>query len=44
MAGICRLANAVGAITTTERGAIPSLPTRAAVEARLAEASARSGR
>jgi fructokinase len=32
---ICRFANAVGAITTTERGAIPALPTRAAVEACL---------
>lgn len=42
LAGICRFANAVGAITTTERGAIPSLPTRAAVEARLA--AAESGR
>lgn len=40
LAGICRFANAVGAITTTERGAIPSLPTRAAVEARLAAAGA----
>lgn len=29
---ICRFANAVGAITTTERGAIPALPRRAAVE------------
>jgi fructokinase len=29
---ICRFANAVGALTTTGRGAIPSLPTRAAVE------------
>lgn len=27
-----RLGNAVGALTTTQRGAIPSLPTRAAVE------------
>lgn len=34
---ICRFANAVGAITTTERGAIPSLPTRARVEAFLRE-------
>ena len=41
--GICRFANAVGAITTTERGAIPSLPTRAAVEARLAGASVGGG-
>ena len=29
---ICRFANAVGALTTMERGAIPALPTRAAVE------------
>lgn len=28
-----RLGNAVGALTTTQRGAIPALPTRAAVEA-----------
>jgi fructokinase len=28
---ICRFANAVGAITITGRGAIPSLPTRAVV-------------
>jgi fructokinase len=34
--GLCRFANAVGALTTQERGAIPSLPTRAAVEAFLA--------
>lgn len=31
-----RLGNAVGALTTTQRGAIPSLPTRAAVEAFMA--------
>ena len=36
LAEICRFANVVGALTTTERGAIPSLPTRAAVEASLA--------
>ncbi|OIO97392.1 MAG: hypothetical protein AUK03_02625, partial [Anaerolineae bacterium CG2_30_64_16] len=30
--GALRLGNAVGALTTTQRGAIPSLPTRAAVE------------
>ncbi len=30
---ICRFANAAGALTTTGRGAIPSLPMRAAVEA-----------
>jgi fructokinase len=35
LAEICRFANIVGALTTTQRGAIPSLPTRAAVEARL---------
>jgi len=29
---ICRFANAVGALTTLERGAIPALPSRAAVE------------
>jgi fructokinase len=29
---ICRFACAVGALTTTERGAIPALPTRATVE------------
>jgi fructokinase len=33
---LCRFANVVGALTTTERGAIPALPTRAAVEAFLA--------
>lgn len=33
---IARFANAVGAITTTQRGAIPALPTRAQVEAFLA--------
>lgn len=32
-----RLGNAVGALTTTQRGAIPALPTRAAVEAFLAQ-------
>jgi len=30
---VLRLANAVGALTTTKRGAIPALPTRSAVEA-----------
>lgn len=35
LARIGRFANAVGAITTTGKGAIPSLPTRAAVEAFL---------
>ena len=29
---ICGFANAVGALTTLERGAIPALPTREAVE------------
>ena len=29
---ICRMANAVGALTTTARGAIPALPTRTRVE------------
>ncbi|HEY0523073.1 MAG TPA: PfkB family carbohydrate kinase [Stellaceae bacterium] len=32
---VCRFANAAGALTTTGRGAIPSLPTRDAVEALL---------
>jgi fructokinase len=32
---LCRFANAVGAITTTERGAIPALPTRERVVAFL---------
>lgn len=32
-----RFANAVGALTTTQRGAIPALPTRSAVEAFLGE-------
>jgi fructokinase len=36
---IARFANAVGAITTTKRGAIPALPTRAEVEAFLAAQS-----
>ncbi len=31
-----RLGNAVGALTTTQKGAIPALPTRAAVEALVA--------
>jgi fructokinase len=34
---ICRIANAVGALTTTERGAIPALPTRARVDRFLQE-------
>jgi fructokinase len=33
---ICRYANAVGALTTTERGAIPSLPEAGAVADLLA--------
>jgi len=37
---LCRYANAVGAITTTERGAIPALPTLAQVDAFLAEVGA----
>lgn len=36
LARLCGFANAVGAITATGRGAIPSLPTRGQVEARLA--------
>jgi fructokinase len=32
---VCRFANAVGALTTTQRGAIPALPTRQQVEAFL---------
>jgi fructokinase len=34
---LCRYANAVGAITTTQRGAIPALPTASQVEALLAQ-------
>jgi fructokinase len=34
---ICRFANAVGALTTTRSGAIPALPTRAAVETFLGD-------
>lgn len=36
---ICRVANAAGAVTTTSRGAIPSLPDRAAVERLMAVVS-----
>jgi fructokinase len=36
---LCRFANAVGALTTTERGAIPALPTRDRVAALLARQS-----
>ena len=32
LTGLCRFANAVGALTTTSRGAIPSLPTRQQVD------------
>lgn len=32
---VCRLANAVGALTTTQRGAIPALPTQTQVDAFL---------
>jgi len=35
-----RLGNAVGALTTQERGAIPALPTRAVVDAFLAGSGA----
>ena len=35
---LCRMANAVGALTTTARGAIPSLPTRPQVEKLMASA------
>ena len=38
IAGLCRFANAVGALTTTARGAIPSLPTRDQVDALLSSA------
>ena len=37
---VLRLGNAVGAMTTQERGAIPALPTRAAVDAFMASAAA----
>jgi fructokinase len=40
---ICRMANAVGALTTTERGAIPALPTRARVERFLQEQDRKPG-
>ena len=33
---MCRFANAVGALTALERGAIPALPTRADVDSFLA--------
>ena len=37
---ICRFANAAGAITTTARGAIPALPSRAALDELLRSAAA----
>jgi len=40
---VCLLANATGAITTTARGAIPSLPGREAVRAFLAERGLAAG-
>jgi fructokinase len=40
---ICRFANAAGALTATGRGAIPSLPTREAVEALASGPMPRSG-
>lgn len=36
---VCRYANAVGALTTTQRGAIPALPTHQKVETFLEESS-----
>ncbi|MGI9501861.1 MAG: PfkB family carbohydrate kinase [Geminicoccaceae bacterium] len=38
IAELCRFANAVGALTTTARGAIPSLPTKEQVDALLSSA------
>ncbi|MGH1477991.1 MAG: PfkB family carbohydrate kinase [Geminicoccales bacterium] len=38
IAELCRFANAVGALTTTARGAIPALPTREQVDTLLASA------
>lgn len=38
IASLCRFANAVGGLTTTARGAIPSLPTREQVDALLSSA------
>jgi fructokinase len=35
LAELCRFANAVGAMTTTGRGAIPSLPTKCQINALL---------
>ena len=35
LTAICRYANAVGALTTTERGAIPALPDAASVASLL---------
>lgn len=39
---VCLLANAVGALTTTQRGAIPALPTRTQVDAFIKSAAAQS--
>ena len=39
---LCKFANANGAITTTQRGAIPALPTRAQIETFLGSMSAHS--
>jgi fructokinase len=36
---VCRFANAAGALATTGRGAIPSMPTRQAVEELMRQAS-----
>ncbi len=44
LAAICRFANAVGALTTTVRGAIPALPTRAQVETLLGQAGTGGGK
>jgi fructokinase len=37
---MCRLGNAAGALATTRRGAIPAMPTRAAVKALTSEEAA----
>ncbi|MEO1091545.1 MAG: PfkB family carbohydrate kinase [Pseudomonadota bacterium] len=39
LARACRVANAAGALTTMTRGAIPGLPTRAAIDRLIAEAT-----
>ena len=41
--GLCRFANAVGALATLERGAIPALPNREQVQAFLGSSAKRSG-